>query len=253
MNDIKKDIYSRVTDRIIADLEKGVRTWLKPWAAANTEGKITLPLRHNGTPYQGVNILLLWGEAIEKGFNAPIWMTYKQAQELGANVRKGEKSALVVYANKLTRTETDEGGEEIEKKIPFMKGYAVFNVEQIDGLPTQYYSKPEKPLPLAERLNHAESFLTQTGAAIRHGGNRAFYSPLHDFVQMPPFEAFKDKESYYATVLHELTHWTSHKNRLDRSFNAKKFGDNGYARGRTSGRTRRSFFISQPWHYAGNP
>lgn len=230
MTDLKKDIYTRVTDKIIADLERGVRTWLKPWSAEHAAGKISRPLRHNGTPYQGMNILLLWGEAMEKGYTAPIWMTYKQAQELGAQVRKGETSALVVYANKLTRTEMGENGEEVEQEIPFMKGYSVFNVEQVEGLPAHYYTQPEHPLPLSERLDHAERFLINTGATIRHGGNRAYYSPSQDLVQMPPFEAFKDKESYYATTLHELTHWTNHKTRLDRSFNAKKFGDHGYAR-----------------------
>jgi antirestriction protein ArdC len=226
----RKDVYTRVTDRIIADLERGVRTWLKPWKAEHAAGRISRPLRHNGTPYQGMNILLLWGEAMEKGYAAPIWMTYKQAQELGAHVRKGEQGSLVVYANKLTRTEKDDNGEDIEKQIPFMKGYSVFNVEQVDGLPAHYYAKPVNPLPLADRLDYAEKFLTNTGAVIRHGGNRAYYSPAQDAVQMPPFEAFKDRESYYATILHELTHWTSHKSRLDRSFNAKRFGDNGYAR-----------------------
>jgi antirestriction protein ArdC len=226
----RKDVYTRVTDRIISDLEKGVRTWLKPWKAEHAAGRISRPLRHNGTPYQGMNILLLWGEAMEKGYSAPIWMTFKQAQELGAHVRKGEQGSLVVYANKLSRTEKDDNGEDIEKQIPFMKGYSVFNVEQVDGLPAHYYSKPENPLPLADRLDYAEKFLANTGAVIRHGGNRAYYSPAQDAVQMPPFEAFKDRESYYATILHELTHWTSHKSRLDRSFNAKRFGDNGYAR-----------------------
>ena len=226
----RKDVYTRVTDRIVADLEKGVRSWMKPWNAGHTAGKITRPLRHNGTPYQGINILMLWGEALDKGYSAPIWMTYNQAQELGAHVRKGQQGSLVVYANKITRTETGEGGEEIEKQIPFMKGYSVFNVEQIEGLPAHYYGKPENPLPLVERLEHAERFIAKTGAVIGHGGDKAFYAPARDIVQMPPFEAFKDKESYYATILHELTHWTSHKTRLDRSFNAKRFGDNGYAR-----------------------
>jgi antirestriction protein ArdC len=191
----RKDVYTRVTDKIISDLERGIRTWLKPWKAEHTAGKISRPLRHNGTPYQGMNILLLWGEAMEKGYTAPIWMTYKQAQELGAQVRKGETAALVVYANKLSRTETGESGEEIEKQIPFMKGYSVFNVEQVDGLPAHYYAQPVNPLPLADRLDYAEKFLANTGAVIRHGGNRAYYSPAQDAVQMPPFEAFKDRES----------------------------------------------------------
>ncbi len=165
-----------------------------------------------------------------KGYAAPIWMTYKQAQELGANVRKGEHGSLVVYANTISKTETNEQGEDVEREIPFMKGYTVFNVEQVDGLPAHYYAQPENPLPLSERIAHADAFITGTGATIQHGGNSAFYAPSRDVVQLPPFEAFRDKESYYATALHELTHWTKPKHRLDRDFSAKRFGDHGYAR-----------------------
>ena len=226
----RKDIYTRVTDRIVADLEKGVRSWMKPWSAEHAAGRVSRPLRHNGTPYRGMNILLLWGEAMAKGYAAPIWMTFRQALELDAHVRKGEHGSLVVYANSITKTEVNEKGEDTEREIPFMKGYTVFNVEQIEGLPAHYYARPENPLPLSERIESADRFMTATGATMQHGGNRAFYAPGRDLVQMPPFEAFKDKESYYATALHELTHWTNHKSRLDRSFDAKRFGDQGYAR-----------------------
>jgi antirestriction protein ArdC len=226
----RKDVYTRVTERVIADLENGIRTWMKPWSAKHTAGKISRPLRHNGTPYRGMNVLLLWGEAVAKGYAAPIWMTFKQALELDAHVRKGEHGSLVVYANSITKTEAGDNGEDVEREIPFMKGYTVFNVEQIEGLPAHYYAKTENPLPLSERIESADRFLTATGATIYHGGNSAYYAPARDIVQMPPFEAFRDKESYYATAMHELTHWTSHKSRLERSFDAKRFGDHGYAR-----------------------
>jgi antirestriction protein ArdC len=111
MNNERQDVYTRITDKIIADLEQGVRTWMKPWNAGNTAGRITRPLRHNGLPYSGINILMLWAEAMDKGFAAPIWMTFKQASELKAHVRKGEKGSLVVYANSTTRTEPDDNGE----------------------------------------------------------------------------------------------------------------------------------------------
>ncbi len=226
----RKDVYTRVTERIVADLEKGVRSWMKPWSGEHAAGRVSRPLRHCGTPYRGMNILLLWGETVAKGYAAPIWMTFKQALELDAHVRKGEHGSLVVYANSVTRTETDANGEDTERAIPFMKAYTVFNVEQIDGLPAHYYAKPENPLPLSERIESADRFMTATGATIQQGGNCAFYAPGRDIVQMPPFEAFKDRESFYATVWHELVHWTSHKTRLDRSFDAKRFGDHGYAR-----------------------
>jgi antirestriction protein ArdC len=115
----RTDVYSRVTDRIIADLEQGMRSWLKPWNAGNTEGRITRPLRHNGIPYRGVNVLLLWGESMDKGYALNIWMTYKQAAELNAQVRKGEHGALVVYADRITRIEADAHGEDVEREIPF--------------------------------------------------------------------------------------------------------------------------------------
>jgi antirestriction protein ArdC len=228
----KLDVYTRVTHKILADLEQGVRPWVKPWSGDHAAGRIVRPLRGNGKPYRGVNVLLLWGSALEQGFACPVWMTYKQAQELGAQVRKGEHGSLVVYADTFTKTETKaDSGEEIEKTIPFMKAYTVFNVEQIDGLPAPYYAKPEKPVETVENRNERlERFFGNTGATIRHGGNRAFYAPAADVVQMPPFPAFTDAESYYSTLAHEMTHWTKAPSRLARDFGREKFGDEGYAK-----------------------
>jgi len=226
----KQDVYVRITGKIIADLENSVRPWLKPWNAAHTEGRITRPLRHNGVPYSGINILMLWASAMEQGFAAPIWMTFKQALELEAHVRKGEKGSLVVYANSITKTETSEAGEEIEREIPFMKGYTVFNVEQIEGLPEHYYGKPEIKLTTVERNQRAETFFRNTGADIRYRGDRAFYAYEADYIQMPVIEAFRNAESFYATLAHEATHWTRHQSRLDRDLGRKHYGDEGYAR-----------------------
>lgn len=221
------DVYSRVTAKIIADLEQGVRPWQRPWSADHAAEHITRPLRANGQPYRGVNVLLLWGEALAKGYSAPHWMTYKQAESLGAQVRKGEHGSLVVYANSISKTETDDHGQESERAISFMKGYTVFNVEQVDGLPAQFTSKPTPPQPV-QRIEQAEAFFAATGATIQHGGNRAFYAPSRDLVQMPPRESFRDAESYCATLTHELTHWTSHPSRLAREL-GKRFGDHAYA------------------------
>ncbi len=228
-NTTRQDVYARVTDRIIDDLAKGVRPWLKPWTAGNTADRITLPLRHNGTPYRGMNVLLLWGEAMHKGYRSAIWMTYKQATELGAQVRKGEHGSLVVYADRFTTTEQNESGEDVERSVPFMKAYTVFNAEQVDGLPAHYLNAPEpkgEPLKLAQE---AEQFFANTGARFRHGGDKAFYAPSQDFIQLPPADAFKDAESYAATKAHELLHWTGHASRMAREF-GKRFGDTAYAR-----------------------
>lgn len=227
---MKQDIYERVTAQIVAELEKGERPWLKPWNAEHAAGRITRPLRANGIPYRGINVLMLWGSAVEQGFSAPLWLTYKQAQELGGQVRKGEKGSLVVYANTITRTETDEAtGEEQERDIPFMKGYTVFNAEQVDGLPAHFYALAAPALDPVARIARAETFFAATGADVWHGGNQAYYTAAADRVQMPPFETFRDAESYYATLAHELTHWTKHPKRLDRDFGRKKWGDEGYA------------------------
>ena len=162
MNNEKQDVYTRITDKIIADLEQGVRTWMKPWNAGNTAGRIMRPLRFNGVPYSGINILMLWAESVTQGFGSPIWMTFRQASELDAHVRKGEKGSLVVYANSITRTEEGKDGEESEREIHYMKGYTVFNVEQIEGLPEIYYAKPEIKTTPVERISHAEAFFAAT-------------------------------------------------------------------------------------------
>ncbi len=229
MNDIK-DIYSRITNRIIADLEQGVRPWLKPWSTGHAAGRITRPLRHNGIPYQGINVVMLWSAATAKGYACPLWLTFKQALEMGGAVRKGETGELVVYANRITRTETDDHGEEQEREIPFLKGYTVFNAEQCDGLPARFSTPPEVPalLPLA-RLEEADRFFANIGADIRQGGTRAYYAEGSDHIQMPLFETFRDAESHAATLAHELTHWTKHPCRLARDFGRKRFGDEGYA------------------------
>jgi antirestriction protein ArdC len=160
-----------------------------------------------------------------------IWLTFKQALELGGCVRKGEKGELVVYADRIVRAETNDKGEDVERQIPFLKGYTVFNAEQCENLPPQYsaLSAPAVLTPL-QRIAAVEQFFANTRADIRHGGTRAYYAEGADFVQMPPFETFRDAESYAATLAHELTHWTKHDTRLARDFGRSRWGDEGYAR-----------------------
>jgi antirestriction protein ArdC len=227
---MRTDVYEKITNQIVSELEKGVMPWHQPWKAEHAAGRITRPLRGNGVSYQGINVLMLWSAAVEKGYAAPIWMTFKQALELKAYVRKGEQGSLVVYADKIIRTETDQTtGEESEHAIPFMKGYSVFNVEQIEGLPEHYYSKPEVRTVSVQRIGHAEDFFAATGANVVHGGSRACYVPSTDNIHMPCIDFFRDAESYYAVRAHETTHWTRHWSRLDREFGRKRFGDEGYA------------------------
>jgi antirestriction protein ArdC len=225
----RADIYTRVTDRIVAELEAGVRPWLKPWNAEHAAGRITRPLRFNGERYSGINVLMLWAEAETKGYAAPIWMTFNQARELGGFVKKGEHGSPVVYASKFKKSETDDAGQEVERDIPFLKEYTVFNVEQIESLPDWYYQLKETPKPQMQRIEAADQFFANTKAEIRIGGTQAYYAITSDHVQMPRFECFRDAESHAATLAHELTHWTRHASRLNREFGRKRFGDEGYA------------------------
>src|SRR5579871_6730193 len=223
------DLYTRVTNEIVAQLEAGTRPWLQPWQAAHAAGEVSRPLRFNAVPYRGINVVLLWLAAMQQRFTCPLWMTYRQAAELGGQVRRGEKGSLVIYTSSFTRREAGDDGEELEYEVPFLKSYSVFNCEQIDGLPARYYAKAELTHHPVQRIERAEGFFAHTGADIRHGGGLAYYSPTADFVQMPPFESFRDAESYYATLAHEATHWTKHPSRLAREFGRQRRGDEGYS------------------------
>lgn len=226
----KQDIYTRITNQIVSHLERGVRPWLKPWNAEHAAGRITRPVRYNGQPYSGINVLSLWASAMVQNFAAPIWMTFKQATELDGHIRKGEKGSLVVYADSITRKDIDdETGDELEREIPFLKGYTVFNVDQIDGLPAVFYAKAAPQLDPVARIERAERFFAALGATIGHAGNRAYYSVTNDVIQMPPFVSFQDADSYYATLAHECTHWTGSASRLNRDFGGHRFGSEGYA------------------------
>jgi antirestriction protein ArdC len=163
-----------------------------------------------------VNVILLWSEAVARGFASPIWMTFKQAIELGGHVRKGETGSTVVYASRFMKTETDGNGDEVERDIPFLKAYTVFCVDQIDDLHEHYYGRPTAvPSPI-ERNAHADAFLANTGAIVRHGGTSAFDAPSSDHIQMPPIESFRDTASYVAVRAHETVHWTAPSHRVNR-------------------------------------
>ena len=225
----RKDIYQTVTDSIIAALEAGVKTWEKPRSTGFTE---SLPLRHCGERYRGINVLILWGAAQSAGFVSAYWMTYRQSQELGGQVRKGEKGTGIVYYGTHNKGESEESaeGDEGPGVFRFLKSFTVFNADQIAGLPEKFYSKPEINREIGERIDAFDNFVQRTGANVQHGGSRAFYRPSTDHIQMPEFEYFRDAEAYCATLAHELTHWTKPKHRLERDFGAVVHGDPGYAK-----------------------
>ncbi|MBO6655897.1 MAG: DUF1738 domain-containing protein [Pseudomonadales bacterium] len=212
-NDAKSsDFYAEITNEIIGELEQGTPPWHKPWSDGEL---ISRPRRHTGEPYQGINVLALWNAAIKNGYSSPYWMTYRQAQELGAQVKRGAKPQTVVFAMSLD--EKDEEGATTGKTFTTRKSYKVFNADQIMNL-GEHFNKAEQPLRAEQRILVAEAFFNATGANVEHGGEMAFYVPTTDQIQLPPFENFESPESYYATRAHETAHWTGHSSRLDREF-----------------------------------
>jgi len=226
------DIYDRVTGRIVELLEAGgPLPWVKPWHAEHLAGRVSRPLRHTGEPYHGINVLVLWLTAEEKGYTSPLWVTYNQARELGGHVRKGEQGTPVVYAGKLTKEHEKADGTTEDKEVFFLRSYTVFNAGQTENLPARYYAL--QPVPgqagRPERLPGVEAFFQALGPKVVHGGDRAYYAVTADAVHMPPLDAFRDAVAYYATLAHEVTHWTAHPDRVNRVVDSRRFGSDSYA------------------------
>lgn len=223
-------LYQEVTDRIIAELEQGRFPWVQPWGGASA----SLGLPQNAATarrYSGINVLVLWGAVIEKGYRGQNWLTFRQALTLGGCVRKGEKGTTVFYADRFipkgeieraTKTGDDPNA------VPFLKRFTVFNVDQCDGLPETAFAGIA-PLPECEQIPQAEDLIKRTGADFRIGGNRAFYQTVGDFIQVPPQPSFFQQIDYYRTCFHELGHWTGAKHRLARDHSGR-FGSHPYAR-----------------------
>jgi antirestriction protein ArdC len=181
--------------------------------------------------YSGVNVLILWGAAIERGFSAQSWLTFRQALGLGGNVRKGEHGTTVVYADRFTpdeeRRRAERDGDE-PNAIPFLKRFTVFNTDQCQNLPDAF-ATAALPVPDGLILPHAEALIAATGADFRIGGERAFYSSSHDFIQVPRPDAYFEPINWHRTALHELGHWVGHASRLGRDLSGA-FGSALYAK-----------------------
>lgn len=218
------DVYTRITDQIVDALERAGE-WSRPWSL-KVEGSNPLPLPHNvqsHKQYRGINTVVLWCMAQDRGYRSSAWGTYKQWQALGAQVRKGEKATPVVFW-KFDRVESDDEDQKSRNRV-FATQYNVFNADQVEGYTPK--AEPAAPTP-AERLEAADAFFAAQKADLRHGGSNAFYAPAADYIQMPPYSAFPERNRYYSTLAHEFTHWTVHKDRCDRQFSAR-FGDEAYA------------------------
>jgi len=227
----RSDVYTRVTEQIVKAIEAGTEEWKMPWHASGASSGYPRNAA-TGNPYRGVNVLSLWATAHLQCYAEPVWATFKQWGDLGHAIRRGEKAATGVFWKQMGSAERDDSTDqqpddsvdaESQRTRWIARAFPLFNIAQLDG-----YQPPElPPRPEYERMADVEAFVGALGADIRHGGNRAFYRAASDHIQMPPFEAFIDPISYYDTLLHETTHWTSHPSRLNRDLKGR-FGSESY-------------------------
>ena len=227
----RTNLYDDITDRIIAELEEGRLPWVQPWGTAAAKAPLAMP-RNAATArqYSGINVLILWGAVVQHGYPTQHWLTFRQALSLGGNVRKGERGTTVVYADRFTpedeKRRARETGEE-PGSIPFLKRFTVFNAAQCEGLPEDIaVAAPPPPPGMIEP--QVEALIEATGIEFRIGGNRAFYVPAQDYVQVPPPQAYFEPINWHRTALHELGHATGHASRLARDFSGG-FGTKKYA------------------------
>jgi antirestriction protein ArdC len=228
----RDSIYREITDKIIAELQRGIVPWVQPWSSGKQLSPLGLPV--NGLTrrsYSGINILLLWSALEKHGFASPYWLTFKQCLAMGGNVCKGEHGTHVYFADKFVpqkeqQRAKDEGTD--PSAIHFLKRYTVFNAVQCDGLPVGLFGAVEPRQP-REIVPEAEALIGATGADFRIGGDQAYYVPSEDFIRIPQPADFADEINWYRTAFHELGHWTGHKSRLDRNLTTK-FGTVDYAR-----------------------
>lgn len=219
----KADIFDSITNSIIEVIEAGKACGSITWAGQGKAAGLPFNLK-TGAHYNGINVLLLWAAAASAGYTANAWLTFKQAQEMGGHVRKGEKGTSCVFWGS-KEIEDEEKDEDATKKIVFAKGFTLFNIEQIDGIEFASEAVASNEWQAIER---AEAVIKATGARIFEGGNRAFYAAVKDEIHMPDRNRFVSAQNFYAVQLHELSHWTGHKTRLGRDLQ-NRFGSEAYA------------------------
>lgn len=226
----RASLYQEITDKIIGQLEAGNVPWVQPWGTTAAKASLAMPKNAaSSRRYTGINVLILWCAVVERGFSCQRWLTFRQALGLGGHVRKGETGTTVVYADRFVpdreRERTQETGDE-PQAIPFLKRFTVFNVDQCDGLPEDIAANPPR-VEIDLILPRAQALIEASGIDFRIGGSKAFYHPTHDFVQVPPPQAFFEPINWHRTALHELSHASGHASRLNRdltgSFGSKKY------------------------------
>lgn len=218
------DLYQTITDRIVSAIERGAGEWRMPWHTATDN--IALPHNVTGRAYRGVNVLLLWAAAEASGYDSPLWATYKQWQERGAQIRKGEKATIIIFWKRTeTALENEESEDDETRTRLIARAYSVFNAAQVDGF------EPKEPVSLAtgpERIDTVEAFFQKVGADVRYGGDKVFYAPAGDYIQIPELRQFDAADRYYSTLAHEHVHWTGAKHRCARDL-GRRFGAEAYA------------------------
>lgn len=228
----RSNIYDEITTKIIAELEAGRLPWVQPWGSNTVSAPLAMP-RNAATDrgYSGINVLILWGAVVQHGFATQGWLTFRQALGLGGNVRKGEHGTTVVYADRFIpddeRRRAQNNGDD-PAAIPFLKRFTVFNVAQCEGLPDGL-SAPPPPIPEGLIVPEVEALIRASGADLRLGGDKAFYAPGPDFIQIPRPEAYFEPINWHRTALHELGHWSGHPGRLARDLSGG-FGSKAYSR-----------------------
>lgn len=250
------DVYTRFTNQIIAAIESGAGTWTMPWnrtsSSSSRRSPAVMPVNvESGKTYRGVNVLALWASAIEHGYESSEWGTYKQWAAKGAQVRKGEKSTFIVFWKFFDKPKggsadvvsvpdaTGDSTPSAKSATMMARGYSVFNAAQVDGYTPKtpvtplVPSEPVPPPTTGELLPDARTlvlapFFASLGGDVRHGGDRATYSPLFDVITVPEYRNFHSLEAYYGTLSHEYVHWTGHSSRLSRDLK-NRFGTEAYA------------------------
>ena len=227
----RSSLYDDITNKIIAELEAGRVPWVQPWGTAAAKAPLAMPKNAaTGRHYSGINVLILWGSVIEHGLPGQSWLTFRQALALGGNVRKGERGTTVVYADRFIpddeKKRSRETGEEAQA-IPFLKRFTVFNLAQCEGLPDDLaiVAPPPEPGLIEPKV---EALIKASGIDFRIGGDRAFYVPAHDYVMVPPPQAFFEPINWHRTALHECSHASGALHRLNRDLSGS-FGSRKYA------------------------
>ena len=218
---MSNQVYQSVTDSIISELEKGAIPWVKPWRADSTADRNVI----NNKPYQGINRLILGMASMIKNYDAPIWGSFQQFQQLGYNIKKGEKGTQIVFYKPVsTQKELPDGTIE-NNGYSVLKAYWIFNIAQTDAPITKIAPEDLKPF---NTISECENTISKSGAIIQHGGDGAFFVPSLDKINLPNKTAFNSESDYYATAFHELVHWSGAKHRLDRDLSGK-YGNPSYA------------------------